>query len=212
MAPAQEFVIGTSAACTDGPCGKLARVVVNPVAQKVTHLVVSPADPGNPDRLVPVAMTQAGQDGLLVRCSLEEFGTLDPAEETQFLPGPAGYPDYGPGQVVAWPFYGLGGPGVGPAELGPGQPVTYDTVPAGEVSVRRGDHVHATDGAIGRVQGLVIDPRSHRVTHVLLQEGHLWGRKDVAIPVRAVAATDSGIRLNLTKKEVEDLPSVDLNR
>ena len=41
----------------------------------------------------------------------------------------------------------------------------------------RGDPVHALDGEIGRVQGLLVDPDDHRVTHVLLEEGHLWGRK-----------------------------------
>ena len=61
--------------------------------------------------------------------------------------------------------------------------------------VRRGEHVHATDGHIGKVQGLVIDPKSHRVTHVLLQEGHLWGRKEVAIPISAVRGVGDGIRL-----------------
>jgi hypothetical protein len=44
------------------------------------------------------------------------------------------------------------------------------------------------------------------VTHVLLKEGHLWGRKQVAIPVSAVASVDAGIRLNITKGQVEDLP------
>lgn len=51
--------------------------------------------------------------------------------------------------------------------------------------MRRGDYVHATDGDIGRVQSLVSDRGSRHVTHVLLQEGHLWGRKEVAIPVDA---------------------------
>jgi uncharacterized protein YrrD len=90
--------------------------------------------------------------------------------------------------------------------------VTYDRVPLGEVAVRRGEEVHATDGGIGRVQGLVIDPGDHHVTHVLLQEGHLWGRKQVAIPIRAVTGiSDDGIRLNITKQEVEDLPPVDVD-
>ena len=47
------------------------------------------------------------------------------------------------------------------------------------------------------------------MTHVLLQEGHLWGRRQVAIPMQAVASTDAGIRLTLTKRQVEDLPPVD---
>jgi sporulation protein YlmC with PRC-barrel domain len=77
--------------------------------------------------------------------------------------------------------------------------------------VRRGESVHATDGEIGRVQGLVIEPTNHHVTHVLLQEGHLWGRKDVAIPIGAVTGIEQGtIRLNITKEAVQDLPAIDL--
>jgi hypothetical protein len=57
----------------------------------------------------------------------------------------------------------------------------------------------------------VIDPRDHRVTHVLLQEGHLWGRKDVAIPIGSVTRVDEGIKLNITKQQVEDLPPVEID-
>jgi len=46
---------------------------------------------------------------------------------------------------------------------------------------------------------------------VLLQEGHLWGRKEVAIPISAVAGVEDGIRLSLTKQEVQDLPPVDID-
>ena len=55
---------------------------------------------------------------------------------------------------------------MGPAALsdagGPADAViTYDSVPPGEIAVHRGDPVHATDGPIGHVQGLVVDPSSH---------------------------------------------------
>ena len=73
------------------------------------------------------------------------------------------------------------------------------------------EHVHASDGSIGRVQGLVIDPADRRVTHVLLQEGHLWGKHRVAIPIGAVTTVDvDGVRLSLTKDEVRALPPVEL--
>ena len=77
--------------------------------------------------------------------------------------------------------------------------------------MRRGDPVHATDGDIGRVQGLVIDRRSRHVTHVLLQEGHLWGRREVAIPVSAVASTSRRHPAGDPKQEVQDLPPVDVD-
>jgi sporulation protein YlmC with PRC-barrel domain len=70
--------------------------------------------------------------------------------------------------------------------------------------------VHATDGDIGKIQGLVIDAANRHVTHVLLQEGHVWGRKEVAIPISAVTDVSDGIRLNLTRQQVGDLPPVDI--
>jgi hypothetical protein len=49
---------------------------------------------------------------------------------------------------------------------------------------------------------------SHQVTHVLLQEGHVFGRKVVAIPIGAVTGVgQNGIQLNITKQQVKDLPS-----
>jgi hypothetical protein len=92
------------------------------------------------------------------------------------------------------------------------QEETFDRVPVGEVEVRRGEHVHATDGNIGRVRGLVIDPRDHHVTHFLLDEGHLWGAKTVAIPIGTVTSVEDGVRLNLSKDQVRDLPAIDVEQ
>ena len=76
---------------------------------------------------------------------------------------------------------------------------------------RPGDRVHAVDGEIGRVQGFLADSGDDRVTHVLLREGHLWGRKEVAIPISAVTGVEDGIRLNITKQQVENLPPADID-
>jgi hypothetical protein len=35
--------------------------------------------------------------------------------------------------------------------------------------------------------------------------GHLWGQREVAIPLGNVAGFDDGIRLNITKQQVKDL-------
>ena len=73
--------------------------------------------------------------------------------------------------------------------------------------MRGGEHVHAADGNIGQIQGLVIDSGSHQVTHVLLQEGHVFGLKVVAIPIGAVTGVnENGIQLNITRQRVTDLP------
>ncbi len=217
MSDTTQFTIGTGARCTDGVCGEVSRVVVDPVGQVVTHLVIEPKGRAGLARLVPVGLVEAASPEVRLRCTLDAFGHLDPAEETQFVPGSVGYAAYGPEQVIAWPYYGLnpgaglpGGVDLGVAGFSPA--VTYDRVPLGEVEVRRGDRVEATDGSIGRIQGLVVDPHDHQVTHVLLQEGHLWGRRDVAIPIKAVSRVGDTIRLRISKQEVQDLPPVDFAR
>jgi hypothetical protein len=153
-----------------------------------------------------------------VTCSAMEFDALEAAEETRFLPGAGEQMGYGAGQALAWPYYGLGGGmgGIGMGGVGMAnspQVVIEDRVPAGEVEVRRGEHVQASDGNIGRVHGLVIDPSDHPVTHVLLEEGHIWDKKEIAIPIGAVKDVSAGgVRLNLSREEVRDLPPVDLAR
>jgi hypothetical protein len=221
MAETVQFTIGAEASCSDGICGEVTRVIVDPVAEAVTHLVVEPKHRRGLGRLVPLALIDATSGQVRLRCTQAEFETLESAEETRFIPGTVGYAGYGPGQVGYWPYYGLnGGVGMGGGLNGGlngfgggnvSQTIVSDAVPEGEVDVRRGDQVQATDGDIGRVQGLVIDRGSHHVTHVLLQEGHLWGRRDVAIPISAVASTSGGIRLRISKQEVQDLPPVDID-
>jgi len=210
MSEAAEFTIGSEVACSDGVCGELTRVVVDPVARALTHLVVEPANRQAVGRLVPIELVESAAEEIRLLCAKSEFEALEDAEETRFLPGASGEWRYGQQQMLSQPYYGLamGGMGMG-MEAGP-QAVTYDRVPTGEVEVRRGEHVHATNGPIGQVQGLVIDPGDHHVTHVLLDEGHLWGKKRVAIPISAVKDVKDGVRLNFTKDQVRDLPPVEL--
>jgi sporulation protein YlmC with PRC-barrel domain len=214
MSETRDFTIGSEVACSDGVCGELKRVVVDPVARALTHLVVEPRHRRRAGHLVPIDLVDSTATEIRLRCTRSEFEALEDAEETQFLPGASGGWGYEQGEMLSWPYYQLGvGMGGGLAmrsSSGP-QTIISDRVPVGEVEVRRGEHVHAADGTIGRVQGLVIDPSDHHVTHVLLDEGHLWGEKRVAIPISAVTSVDDGVMLSLTKDEVRDLPPVELD-
>jgi len=217
MSDAAEYTIGADVACSDSACGKLSRVVVDPVARSLTHLVVEPTHHLGLSRLVPIELVASAGEEISLSCAKADFDELEAAEEARFL-SESERLGYGPGEVLAWPYYGLGrgigGMGMGMAGMGMGgapQSVTFDRVPVGEVTVRRDEHVHASDGAIGRIQGLVIDPSDHHVTHVLLQEGHLWGKKEVAIPIGAVEeVAEDGVRLGLSKDQVRELPAIEV--
>jgi hypothetical protein len=213
MSESTEFIIGSSVSCSDGPCGELTRAVVDPAARTVSHLVVGPPHRGGTSRLVPVRLAGTGTAAIHLRCTISQFEGLQEAEETQTVPGAFGeLPD----RKLSAPYYGRGGMGLAMAVgtgLGTGtapRRITSDRIPAGKVEVRRGEHVHATDGPIGKVRGLTVLTRGHHVTHILLDEGHLWGKRRVAIPIGAVADFSDGVRLSLTKDEVRDLPQVGL--
>lgn len=208
MADASEFVIGAEVRYGDGAeCGEVERIVIDRVAGTVTHLVVRVKHRRILDRLVPVGLVeaQAGGSGVRLSCSVEDFDKLDSAEK-HHLPG-SSVADYGPGQVSPLPVFAMRGLSI------PSSPAAIidEIVPFGEVDVRRGDRVRASDGEIGHVEGLVIDPSDRHVTHVLLQEGHLWGRRQVAIPVDTVKRVGDAVEVNLTKQQVHDLPSVEID-
>jgi len=211
--------IGAVAVGSDGFRGEVRAAVIDPVAATVTHVVVEPEGRSGLARLVPLALVEADTDtgtetdadaapGRLRLGSTEaEFMKLAPAEET--------LAEFAVGQTVPVQL-------LPPGWRGTGEPVaeggdilripereTVDVIPPGEVEEHGGDHVHATDGDIGRLRGFRIDPASGRVTHVLLGEGHLWGRKEVAIPFDRIVGFDQGIRLSLTRKQVQDLPPAD---
>jgi sporulation protein YlmC with PRC-barrel domain len=216
MAEATEFIIGSEVACSDGACGKLRRVVIDPVARAITHLAVEPSHGQAAGRLVPIDLVASAGKEIRLRCTKSEFDALEEADESQFLPRERGHLGYDRVDVYTLPYYGFGGRnldrGIPPPRGGADvHQTTYDRIPVGEVEARRGDHVEATDGPIGRVKGLVVDPSDHHVTHVLLDEGHLWGEKTVAIPIGAVTRVGEIIRLSLSKDEVGALPSVDLD-
>jgi len=214
MSEAAQYTIGSEVSCSDGVCGELARVVVDPVARSLTHLVVEPGHDHEQGRLVPVELVASAAGQIRLRTTLAEFEALDAAVEREFMPPPdAPSWGYGSGQVLSLPYFGLGmGSQVdlGSYDAPQGHYISYDRVPLGEVQIRRGEHVEATDGPIGHVQGLVIHPADHHVTHFLLEEGHLWGKKVVAIPIGAVKEVAGAVKLTLTKAAVAELPPVEL--
>jgi hypothetical protein len=199
-----EFTMGARASCSDGVCGVVSRTILDPATRTVTHLVIGPKH-GAGGRLVPLDLVEADAGEIRLRCTLDEFGRLDPSEETELADD-----DYGYADVASMAMGGsVSGMGIG-VGLGYRTPLVIShAVPLGETEVERHESVHAVDGHIGQVEGFVVDRADHKVTHVLLKEGHLWGRRQVAIPVSAVASVDAGIRLNITKKQVEELPPLD---
>ena len=107
------FTMGSEVRCTDGVCGTLRRVVVDPVARTLTHLVVEPAHRERDGHLVPIALVRAAGPEIELSCNLAEFETLEQAQELRFLPGARGQWGYQQQDMLSWPYYGTGIAGAG---------------------------------------------------------------------------------------------------
>ncbi len=191
--------------CTDGVCGRSTRVVLNPANETVTHLVVRVSGLLGVEHLVPIDLVaEATQDSIRLRCSKQELAELEPFVYAEYVSGEHSYLSYPPAAYVMWPY---AVPMVEPL------PVEHEHIPPGELAVKRGTRVSANDGPVGKVDEFVVDPRTEHITHLVLREGHIWGQKDVTIPVSQIEriARDT-VFLKLNKEDVEQLPSIHVRR
>lgn len=212
--------IGTAVRCSDTALGELADIVIDPTTRRVTHLVVEPHKGIYARRLVPIDLVRPREGGeIVLDCSLDEAADLEHAEEMAYLrlgEFPVDDPRYDVTvtEMLALPYYeGIDMPSSGLYDYTQGVQVRYDRVPKGEVEVKRSSPVRsADDHHVGHVEGLVADGEQN-VTHVVLEHGHLWGKREVAIPIGAVERVEDGVvMLSLAKDEVGELEQVRVNR
>jgi uncharacterized protein YrrD len=209
--------LGGKVQCTDGPFGDLADVVVDPIARRVTHLVVQPHKHHERARLVPVERASAADDGIALDCSVADVEALDPVHESAYLrvgEFPAADPDWeiGTEDVLALPVYqemdGMG------TVIDPDAHVivNYDRIPKHEVEVRRSSSVVSEDGHhLGHVDGFLVG--TGEIADIVLERGHLWGHREVVIPAAAIASVENDrVTLSLTKDAVGLLESRRVHR
>jgi hypothetical protein len=211
--------LGTPVRCTDDTFGELADVVIDPISKRLTHLVVRPRhQEGEAPRLVPVELAEGGEEGseISLRCTVDEVNRLEPVQEFAYLrlgEFPVEDPDWDLGvqDVLALPYYE--GDPLGLPSYNTNVGMTYDRVPKGEVEIRRSSAVTSADGhGLGEVDGFLVDGEG-QITHFILERGHLWGRREVTIPIGAVATVETdAVTLSLSKDEVGALPSVRVHR
>jgi sporulation protein YlmC with PRC-barrel domain len=206
--------LGTRVVSADGIEGQLVEVVIDPTTKRVTHLVAEARGEPWLARLVPVELADVSDGVIRLRATEEEIRRLPPAHEVAYLRldgFPVEDPDWDVGiqEVLALPYY----PSYDLEPLPLDYEVAYDRIPKGEVEIRRASDVRSADGHhLGEVDGFVVDP-DNRVTHLVLERGHAWGRRDVTVPIGAVAGAETdAITLKLTKDEVGALPAVAVHR
>jgi len=189
--------------CSDGSCGKSTQVILNPVNHKVTHLVVEDRHlPDSHTRLVPVGqVASVTQEKITLNCTKAEVEKMPSFIVTNFVQESPSGKAYQSRDAYTYEY------------------VVNDTgydefkeknIPDGELALYPGMHIKSKDDdKVGKLDQLVLDPESGDITHLLMREGHLWGKKEVAIPVSEVEFCEADtINLKLDKAAVKALPAI----
>jgi hypothetical protein len=171
------------------------------VTDEVTHLVIEQETFPPTDRMVPVSLiVESTPRRIVLSCSTAELSEMPHFTETEFIPsaGSEGRP------LMVWPY-------VVPESAA--MILEHERVPPGELAVHRGAHVRASDGHAGQVDEFLVDPETCHITHLVMREGHLWGQKDIAIPVSDILRMDEDtVYLKLDKASIEALPTIPMRR
>jgi sporulation protein YlmC with PRC-barrel domain len=219
--------IGMEVMSGDDVWGKVRDVVVDRSRTKVTHLVVEPRGRHTTDKLVPIdRFSEAGPGVLAVSGDAGELDQAFGVDESDYVPVDE-RPSLGEGwnvdatRILApadFPYIeAVAGQGAEPYPVSPSDPLTTvdqaDLLRDNRAEIRRSSEVWSSDGTVvGRVEGFVLDD-AHNVTHVVLEHGHLWGRREICIPSSGVKQVNSDwIDLSLTKDQVGALPEVKFRR
>ena len=210
-----EIPLNTQVNCIDGVCGRSELILINPVMNKVTHLVVKEDTTPNTEYIVPIElMTKTVADKIFISCSKADLKKMKPFIKTQFIEEE--FPQDKLGSYGMYGMYGMGTLFYFPYTISDSkiiESVKLQQIPLGELAFSRGSRVEAADGFIGKVDEFVIDAKTDQITHLVMREGHFWGKKDVIIPVSAIRkSADDGVHLKLNKHEIEALPAFPLKR
>jgi hypothetical protein len=208
-----EIPLNAQVECTDGICGRSEYVLIDPVTDQVTYLIVKQNSSLNTEYMVPVILVnETIADTIRLHCSKEELEKMAPFIQTQFVQEKA--LDYAA-------YHGGGLPGMGAhyympyitSEVSEPVLVEHQQIPPGELAVHRGTRVEALDGYVGNVDEFVVNPENGHITYLVMREGHLWGQKDVLIPLSAFDyAREDTVFLRIDKSEIESLPTFPVHR
>jgi hypothetical protein len=184
------ITLGSRVLCSDDQCGEVRRIVLDPRARRVTHLVVSGVDDERPGWLVPIGLATPVGDSVRLRCSADELHSLETAKPSHVEP------------------VGGEGSGSGAGAGGALPAAAYRDEAHDKAAVRPGDQVRALDGVIGDAYGVVADRDDPaQVTHLLVEVGPGTERRRVAVPMRWIRSLRDGVQLTMSLSEVRELPT-----
>jgi hypothetical protein len=212
--------------CIDGKAGRSQAILMNPVTDEVTHVIVESSGLLGIEHMVPInRITESAPDQIHLRCTRHQLEQMEPFTRGEYINAdglPEEY-DNGSSGSSMWSTdaykpekYGADGLWLWPYHA-PGDDfdfyINVEQVPADELAIHRGSHVEATDGRVGSVDSFIVNPTNSHISHMVLREGHLWNAQHVTIPVSEIDHIENDtVHLKLDGHSVRELPAVPVHQ
>ena len=199
-----EIPINAKVMCQDGDCGHVTCVIINPVTDKLTHVVVKDDHTFKDEHIVPIGLVEeTASESLRLTCNRDVFKKMDSFIEHHYIQAEKIFGAYPANRHVylpyGWPIYE------------DYADIKNERVPPGEITFHRSAKVEASDGPVGKVDEFLVDPKSGDITHLIMREGHIWDQKDVSVPLSEIDhIEDEVVYLKLSKDEIAALPTIPL--
>jgi osmotically-inducible protein OsmY/sporulation protein YlmC with PRC-barrel domain len=201
-----DFSIGSQVHCTDGECGRLLKVVVDPHTQRITDLVVERGFVLPVDRVLPAEVVERTRNGdVYLGITEDTLKSYPEYREVEFKEAASGVQagHYDRGDVRCW---------ASAYRLACTEPVIplikkriHVGVDADLAVVERGTPVVNSQGTIGKVDHLLADAENGEITHLVVRKGLLMPYYPI-LPISAVrAVSDEAVSVDLTEEEIDDL-------
>lgn len=207
----KEIPLGAKIICVDGEYGKLSHVIIEQNSQKVTHFAVEISNLLESHKyLVSIdRVIITTPKSVALNCTKKELAAMPSFTEMRFL-NPVTYKyealkDFSQEAMACRNSYLMWSDPSWDEDISTdifSMPIEAELIPAGEMAVRKGAWVEATDGHIGRVEEFLVDPSDRHITHLVLEEGH-WHKKVLTLPLSEILyMNEDYIYLKLDKQAV----------
>lgn len=206
-----DIELGTPVFGPEGRLGAIEAIVMHPSEERVTHLVVRHGHLFSTSKVVPIeAVAASSEERTWVRLNQDAFDRLPDFLKQHYTNEPP--------ESMGEPFRHLAPTGVLwpstlvgwylPAEVS--EPTSHldENLPPGELSLKAGTEVFATDGKVGRVEEVRVDPATGRASALVVRRG-LFFHRDVSLPIDWVAEIGERVRLTCSRAELDRLQQED---
>lgn len=200
--------------CKDGEYGSIKELLIDPVKEKATHVVVENKH-NNLQVILPIEDVDYSSDTVInLDFTAGEIDKYPAFLVHEFVKVPnidqdALYWGVDPVMTHTYTMF--------PYVMHEGNAsveVSREVIPKGEMKVKKGMTVLDNSGKkVGKIDEFIVERESEHITHIVMRTGHVFGKKEVAVPSISIEKYgDENINLTIDQEEINSLPEVVIKR